>query len=66
MAVVMCGWAAGAVLQARKSLPRGADITDAIEYLLYLQAIEQGLAGEAAGRLISHEEVLEQIKTWLK
>ena len=54
------------VREALKDLPEGADITDAIEYLLYLQAIEEGLADEEAGRLLSHEEALEQIKSWLK
>lgn len=54
------------VREALKVLPEGADLADAIEYLLYLQAIEEGLADEEAGRLLSHEEVLEQIKSWLK
>jgi predicted transcriptional regulator len=54
------------IRNALKDLPEGADITDAIEYLLYMQAIEEGLADEEAGRLIPHEEVLEQIKSWLK
>jgi predicted transcriptional regulator len=42
------------------------DITDAIEYLLYLQGIEEGLADDEAGRLISTEELVERIKTWRK
>ncbi len=54
------------IRNALKDLPDGADIADAIEYLLYLQAIEEGLADENAGRLIPHEEVLDEIKSWLK
>ncbi len=54
------------VREALKDLPEGADITDAIECLLYLQGIEEGLADEEAGRLLPHDEVLEQIKPWLK
>jgi predicted transcriptional regulator len=40
------------IREALKGLPEEADITDAIEYLLYLQAIEEGLADEEAGRLV--------------
>ncbi len=54
------------IREALNDLPERADIPDAIEYLLYLQAIEEGLAEEAAGHLVSHEEVLEQMKSWLK
>ncbi len=54
------------VREALKDLPEGADITDAIEYLLYLQGIEEGLADDEAGRLISHEELLKRIRSWHK
>jgi len=54
------------IRDALKDLPEEADITEAIEYLLYLQAIEEGLADEEAGRMISHEELIARIKTWLK
>jgi predicted transcriptional regulator len=47
-------------------LPKDAQINDAIEYLLYLAGIEEGLADVAAGRVISHEEMLERIKQWSK
>jgi predicted transcriptional regulator len=54
------------IREALNDLPEGADIADAIEYLLYLQAIEEGLADEEAGRMITHEELIAEIKTWLK
>lgn len=52
------------IREALSDLPEGADITDAVEYLLYLQGIEEGLADDEAGRHISTEELLERIKTW--
>ena len=54
------------IRDALKDLPEGADITDVVEYLLYLQGIEEGLADDEAGRLISTEELVERIKTWRK
>jgi predicted transcriptional regulator len=47
-------------------LPEGAAITEVIEYLLYLQGIEEGLADDEAGRLITTEELIERKKTWRK
>ena len=54
------------IREALKDLPEGSDIADAIEYLLYLQGIEEGLADDEAGRLISTEELIERMKTWRK
>lgn len=54
------------IRDALKDLPERADISDAIEYLLYLQGIEEGLADDEAGRLISTEELIERMKTWRK
>mgnify|MGYP001598748946 FL=1 len=52
------------IIEALKELPDDADIQDAIDYLLYLEGIEEGLADAEAGRMISHEELLERIKSW--
>jgi predicted transcriptional regulator len=54
------------IRDALKELPEGADISDAIEYLLYLQGIEEGLADDEAGRMISTEELIERKTTWRK
>ena len=54
------------IIDALKDLPDKADINDAIDYLIYLSGIEEGLADDDAGRLISHEELIERIKTWRK
>lgn len=54
------------IRDALKDLPERADLSDAIEYLLYLQGIEEGLADDEAGRLISTEELIERMKTWRK
>jgi predicted transcriptional regulator len=41
-----------------------ATLQEAVDYLLYLAGIEEGLADVDAGRTISHEEMLERIKQW--
>jgi predicted transcriptional regulator len=41
-----------------------ATLHEAVDYLLYLAGIEEGLADVDAGRTISHEEMLERIKQW--
>lgn len=50
-------------IEALKKLPKGSDITDAIDYLIYLQGIEEGIDDDEAGRVVSHEELLEKIKS---
>jgi len=54
------------MIRALEELPDDAEFDDAIDRLLYLAGIERGLADAEAGRLISHEELLQQIKTWRK
>ncbi len=49
-----------------QELAEDATVEDAIDYLLYLQGIEEGLEDERAGRLVSHDEVVEMIKSWAK
>lgn len=47
-----------------QGLPDDADVKDAIDYLLYLEAIDEGIEDVKAGRVVSHEEMLELIKSW--
>jgi predicted transcriptional regulator len=47
-------------------LAEDATVEDAIDYLLYLQGIEEGLRDERAGRMVPHEEIVEMIKSWAK
>ncbi len=54
------------IIEALKDLPDKAGVNDAIDYLIYLSGIEEGLADDEAGRLISHEELIERIKTGRK
>ena len=54
------------ILEALRDLPEDATIDDAIDYLVYLSGIEEGLADEEAGRMITHEELISRIKSWLK
>lgn len=52
------------IFRALEDLPDDATIEEAMDRLLLLYKIEQGLADVEAGRTLSHEEVLERIKTW--
>ena len=44
--------------QAIEALPDDASLEDAMERLAFLADIEAGLADVAAGRTVSHDEVL--------
>lgn len=52
------------IIEALQDLPDDADLADVIDYLVYLSGIEEGLEDERAGNMISHDELLERIKTW--
>lgn len=54
------------IMESLDRLPEDATIDDFIEHLTFLVAVEQGLADIDAGRVISHEELVERIKQWLK
>jgi len=56
----------GILAALEHALDENATVEDAIDYLLYLQGIEEGLADERAGRMVSHEEIVEMIKSWAK
>jgi hypothetical protein len=60
----------GQILKAVAGLPENATVDDAIERLLFLSKIEQGLEQARNGEIISHEEVKRrieaQIASWQK
>ena len=45
-------------------LPEDATVEDFIDHLAFILGVEQGMADVAAGRTITHAELLEDIKTW--
>jgi hypothetical protein len=51
---------------ALEELPEDATIDDALERLTFMVAVEHGVAQPDAGELISHEEIVELVKTWLR
>jgi predicted transcriptional regulator len=53
-------------MKALDELPENATIDDAVERLVFMLAVEHGLAQAEAGDLIPHEEVVQLVKTWLK
>lgn len=56
----------GILAALEQELADDATLEDAIDYLLYLQGIEEGLEDERAGRLVSHDEIVKMIKSWAK
>jgi predicted transcriptional regulator len=56
----------GIIAALEQALNDDATVEEAIDYLLYLQGIEEGLADEEAGRMVPHEEIVEMIKSWAK
>ena len=54
------------IVRTMSDLPEDATIEDAIERLLILQKIERGLAQAKRGETIPHEEVVKQMKQWLR
>ena len=53
-------------MKALDELPENATIDDAVERLVFMLAVEHGLAQAEAGDLIPHEEIVQLVKTWLK
>lgn len=49
------------ILDALKGLPPDATVDDAIERLIFLARVEEGLAELDAGRGISHDEVRRRL-----
>ena len=56
----------GILAALEQALQEDATVEDAIDYLLYLQGIEEGLDDERAGRMVPHEEIVELIKSWAR
>jgi len=56
----------GILAALEHALNDDATVEDAIDYLLYLQGIEEGLEDEQAGRMVPHEEIVEMIKSWAR
>ncbi len=54
------------ILKSFATLPEDASVEDFIEHLNFLAAVDQGLADLEAGRVISHDELVEHAKQWLK
>lgn len=54
------------VLQSVKQLPDNASIEDAMERLLLLAKIEKGIRQADAGKTVSHSQVKERMRKWLR
>jgi glycosyltransferase involved in cell wall biosynthesis len=54
------------IMKSLDRLAEDATIDDFIEQLCFMVAVEHGLAQADAGEMVSHEEVVELVKQWLK
>jgi predicted transcriptional regulator len=54
------------IMKALEDLPEDATIDDAVERLVFMIAVEHGLAQAETGELIPHSEIVQLVKTWLK
>ena len=54
------------VMKAMESLPTDATIEDAMDELLYLLKVQQGLEDIDEGRTLSHDEAVRQMAKWRK
>ena len=54
------------MMHAVEELPPDATIEDGMERLLYLAKVERGLNQADKGNTVSHEEVRERMRKWLK
>lgn len=54
------------VINAIEQLPNNATFEDVMEHIYFLQKIETGLQQVAAGEAVSHEDAVQQMKTWFK
>lgn len=52
------------LMKALDELPENATIDDAVERLVFMLAVEHGLAQAEAGDLIEHEEIVQFVKMW--
>ena len=52
------------LIESFEQLPDDATVEDFVDHLAFILGVEQGIADLAAGRSISHNELLERIKRW--
>jgi len=54
------------IINTVQDLPANASIEDAMEKLFFLSKIEKGVQQADAGQTLSHMQVRENMKQWLK
>jgi len=54
------------LLAAMKKLPANASYEDAMEQLVFLSKIDEGIKDADAGRTISHAKLKQKMARWLK
>ena len=52
------------LIESFEELPEEANVEDFIDHLAFILGVEEGLADIAAGRTITHQQLLERMKRW--
>ena len=52
------------LIESFEQLPDDATVQDFIDHLAFVLGVERGMADIAAGRTVTHAELLEEIKSW--
>lgn len=52
------------IIEAIKKLPDGCSVEDIMYQIYFISQIMEGLKDAEEGRVLSTEDVLEQIETW--
>lgn len=52
------------LIESFDQLPDDATVEDFVDHLAFILGVERGMADIAAGRTITHVELLEEIKSW--
>jgi len=54
------------VIASLEGMPDEFDLDELFERLIFIQKVEKGLEDANAGRVISAEDLLKEVKTWGK
>ncbi|MEI6817567.1 MAG: hypothetical protein WCL14_13230 [Bacteroidota bacterium] len=55
-----------AVIKVMNDLPNEFELDDLLEKLVFIAKVEKGMQQAREGKVISHDELLKEIKTWSK
>jgi hypothetical protein len=55
-----------AVIKVVSDLPNEFELDDLLEKLVFIAKVEKGMQQAREGKVISHDDLMKEIKTWSK